>query len=470
MAFPSQLAAPTATTFATSVTSMAVSMPASVTAGNRLIAAVSVRNSGTWNTIPGGWVRRAQQLGGLSASQLTIFEKLAVGNEGGTTSIFVTSTGTTAVWQVMQISGAHPSAAIEVNTTSGDSVSVDPPSLTPSWGSADTLWIEVAGHAAASAAAFTAASSGYSGFQNNGTSSGGGAVSLASAYRQNAAASEDPGAITASGSNRYWATATIAVRPVPSGGGSGGVKVWDGTAFVVKPIKVYNGSTWVEKPVKVWNGSSWVTAGSGGGGIAPAKQLFSMVFSGTIKPSGIIDIPLTTGASNATTMSSGILREGNSIASNGSYYTLSLWGVETSTDFYTSSVTNGLIASTDRAMGPALSNSDGSKVICSLHTGNAGSSTITTFIGGVMTHRFTSTSATFRSSSSTDVMTLVPSVSGGVWTYTVYKNGTALAMSWTDTAGDFGAPGKYPSGMFRHTYSTGQYVSPGIRAYSAADI
>lgn len=39
---------------------------------------------------------------------------------------------------------------------------------------------------------------------------------------------------------------------------SGGkIKVWNGSAFVEKPVKVWNGSAFVEKPLKRYNGSSW---------------------------------------------------------------------------------------------------------------------------------------------------------------------------------------------------------------------
>lgn len=44
-----------------------------------------------------------------------------------------------------------------------------------------------------------------------------------------------------------------------SGGSSGQLKVWNGTAWSAKPVKVWNGSAWVTKPVKRWNGSAWVT-------------------------------------------------------------------------------------------------------------------------------------------------------------------------------------------------------------------
>lgn len=39
---------------------------------------------------------------------------------------------------------------------------------------------------------------------------------------------------------------------------TGKIKVWNGSAWVAKPLKVWNGSAWVTKPVKHWTGSAWV--------------------------------------------------------------------------------------------------------------------------------------------------------------------------------------------------------------------
>lgn len=41
------------------------------------------------------------------------------------------------------------------------------------------------------------------------------------------------------------------------GGATNGIKVWDGTAWVVKPVKVWNGSAWETKTLKRWDGSAW---------------------------------------------------------------------------------------------------------------------------------------------------------------------------------------------------------------------
>lgn len=40
---------------------------------------------------------------------------------------------------------------------------------------------------------------------------------------------------------------------------AGGLKVWNGTAWAIKPVKVWTGTAWVTKPVKRWTGSAWVT-------------------------------------------------------------------------------------------------------------------------------------------------------------------------------------------------------------------
>ena len=40
--------------------------------------------------------------------------------------------------------------------------------------------------------------------------------------------------------------------------GSGLIKVWNGSAWVEKPVKVWTGSAWVTKPLKRWTGSTWV--------------------------------------------------------------------------------------------------------------------------------------------------------------------------------------------------------------------
>lgn len=215
MAFP-VLASTTDTDFATSVTSMAVNMPATVNAGDLLIALVEVRNAGTWSTVPSGWnaISGLSQAGGGSVGKLDGFYKIADGSEDGSTATWIASTGTSAAWQVLRVTDWHGTTPPEAATASGDVTAANPPTFNPSgWDTEDTLWIAIAGHAAASTAAWSAAPSGYSGFAINGASSGGAAVCVANGYKESAAASEDPGTFTVSGSNRWWAAATLAIRP-----------------------------------------------------------------------------------------------------------------------------------------------------------------------------------------------------------------------------------------------------------------
>jgi hypothetical protein len=210
-AFPTA-AAPTITTISTSLTGMNVNMPSTVNAGDLLLAFVEVPNAGSW-TLPTDWVELGSQLGGGSVGELTVFYKIADGTEDSTTPTFTASTGSTASWQVIRVTDWHGTTPPEMATASGDVSAADPASLTPSWGSADTLWIAAAGHTAASNAAWSAGPSGYDGFTQSGASSGGSAVSLATAWETVASSTENPGAYTVSGSNRWWAAATVAVRP-----------------------------------------------------------------------------------------------------------------------------------------------------------------------------------------------------------------------------------------------------------------
>lgn len=218
MAFPTATA-PTATAFAASVTSMAITMPATVASGDLLLALTETRNAPTW-TKPLNWndISTIAQAGGGAVGKLSGFYKIADGTEAGTTPTWTASTTTTGEWQVIKVTGWHGTTPPEATTASGDATSANPPSLTPSWGADDDLWIAVAGNAATGdTTGFTVAPTNYTGLQSNGASSGGSTANIATATRQLNATSEDPGTFTPS-SNRFWTAATIAVRPVASGG------------------------------------------------------------------------------------------------------------------------------------------------------------------------------------------------------------------------------------------------------------
>lgn len=225
MAFPSA-GTPVSTAFSTSVTSMPVTMPATVDSGDLLLAFVHVRNAGTW-TKPSGWTEipkigggNLSQTGGGTVGKFDGFYKIADGTEDSTTPTWTASTGTTGQWQVIRVTSWHGTTPPEGTTASGDATNANPPSASPSWGSDDNLWLALAGNSATGeTTGFTAAPTDYGSLQSNGTSSGGSTCNLASATRQLAASSDDPGTFTPS-SNRFWAAATVAVRPAAAGGAS----------------------------------------------------------------------------------------------------------------------------------------------------------------------------------------------------------------------------------------------------------
>lgn len=202
MAFPS-IGTQVDTDFASTVTSMPVNLPASINSGDLVLAFAETRYATTW-TVPTDWVELDAQVGGSSVGELTVFYKIANGSEGSTAT-WTAGTANTGAWQTALITSWHGTTPPEITKSSGDyTTNPNPPSLTPSWGSDDTLWIEVAGNAA-TANLTTGASTNYSGYALNTASSGGAQVSVSSASRQTAATSEDPGEFANAGSisNRY---------------------------------------------------------------------------------------------------------------------------------------------------------------------------------------------------------------------------------------------------------------------------
>lgn len=214
MAFPSTTTA-TTTGFSTSVTSMPVNLPASISSGDLLIAIVEVRNSGTWSTIPTGWNQIFTPVAAGGVGDFTAFYKIATGSEGSTAT-WVASVGTTASWQTRKITSWHGTTPPEAITkNSGGSVSTNSfNALTPSWGADDTLWLATMG-TTASGTTITGAQTNYSDLVSNNVSSGGSQCNTGTSYRQLNASSETPGAFTTS-SDRWWVTAVIAVRPAAS--------------------------------------------------------------------------------------------------------------------------------------------------------------------------------------------------------------------------------------------------------------
>lgn len=146
---------------------------------------------------------------------------------------------------------SNPFDATAVSVTATVGTSIDPGAITPAHANACILVMVTS----------MVTSSGMVGSTGYSTLQGGPAgPAVWGQYKiLTAAAAENPGVWFTSGSGGDGIIATtMALRAAVSAGGQ--AKVWNGSAFVAKPVKVWSGSAWVTKPVKVRSaGGSWVT-------------------------------------------------------------------------------------------------------------------------------------------------------------------------------------------------------------------
>lgn len=205
MAFP-QTTDPTRHASTTNQANHDVPMPATVPAGALLIACISLDATNPFTVIPSGWTNL-----GSGAGIGHVFAKVADGSEGGTTPRWQTTSAlgwSSHVYLITDwfgsLSGVE--AAMD-NLATGDP---DPPSLTPSWGAADTLWIAYAGQQATETV-----SSGPTGYStpivDSDTSSAAKETSM-SCRRDLNAVSDNPSVFDTNVA-AAWRAFTIAIRP-----------------------------------------------------------------------------------------------------------------------------------------------------------------------------------------------------------------------------------------------------------------
>jgi len=215
MAFPSILSV--TDTVASGATDHVYNMPATVAANDLLILVHAGRWAGATGA-PSGWTQKWDTA--LVDGSFSCYVKKAAGSEGGSTVTLGTDDTDAAcgrVWRIAAASWSQDIADVQVGTTAtGLDTAPNPPSVTASWGSADNLYIAVAGYKAD----FTAIN-GYptsyttqSYFETQATDSGN-ETGLGSAYRNYASASDNPAAFSLSGSNN-WAANTIVIKPAAS--------------------------------------------------------------------------------------------------------------------------------------------------------------------------------------------------------------------------------------------------------------
>ncbi len=202
---------------ATADSTPTLTMPATVSADAVLIAcqAVDLAQTITWNTATFGTWTLLFQVAFTNEVNVECRAKLADGTEDSGTMDNTDSGAADTAWVVYSVIGWENDTVangVEAGTAAqANDASPDPPSLTPSWGNKDTLWITVMGWD------HTDTLTGYPYADNNVTATSGGAFPASVAFSSDelTGTSQNPGTYTLSGTDQ-WVANTIAVEPASS--------------------------------------------------------------------------------------------------------------------------------------------------------------------------------------------------------------------------------------------------------------
>lgn len=200
----------------TTTNSHPINLPTGITSGNLLLV-FAVFNGSPTVTDPSGWTVLAGQAIPTGGDILRIYAKIADGSEGATVTVTLSGNqrAHAASYRITGNRNGLTSSEIAVSApVDANTASPDPPNLTPSWGSAENLWI-AADLCASSAFTFSSYPTNYGLGQLNvqsGNNNNANAVTLAA--RLLTATSEDPGVFTTV-TARDRSVYTLAVRPAP---------------------------------------------------------------------------------------------------------------------------------------------------------------------------------------------------------------------------------------------------------------
>lgn len=202
---------------------------ASHTTGDRLLVSYVIDGgASTYSSHTAGWDILINETDTQGQITLMVFEKIAASaSETLTITLSATRTARAIARTITGSDTATAGSAQVANSSGSPSTTADPPSVTPAWGSADTLWVTFAAFDN-STRTLSSYPTNYSNTQleaGSGTSS---TPRLATAARELAATSEDPGAYTFSDVDQ-WVAATVAIKP--AGGGDVTAPVLTSAAF-----------------------------------------------------------------------------------------------------------------------------------------------------------------------------------------------------------------------------------------------
>jgi len=218
----------------TYTSSHTIDLPSGVESGDLLIIVFSGYGTLALHTVawpPAGWTSLADK-GGNSNHHLGIAYKVATGGEGSNVTV-TTSNNAFSAHNSFRISGYEGVPEISCDPATTGSANPNPPSLTPSWGYKNTLWIAGFGAEDHNLRTLDADPANYS---NELFIVGGNAGDSRYAYagtvrREYYAATENPGAFTMSGTVD-WYGFTVAVQgAIPTSGGY----ITKGNGFYIYP-------------------------------------------------------------------------------------------------------------------------------------------------------------------------------------------------------------------------------------------
>jgi hypothetical protein len=211
-------------------TTQVVALPSGLTSGDLLIIIVTVERDSTnaspvQITTPTDWtlITSCEAVGPTALGDddvvMRAFKKISDGTEGA--SVNVTSSSRRGSHNSYRITGHFDLTSVECATTNGSGTTdVDPPNLTPSWGSADNLWIAVASKERGLTAAPAAPTNFGTVLNASAGSTAEGNNTTASARRTTTASSQDPSAFVFANYGAIdWISATIAIRPAAASTG-----------------------------------------------------------------------------------------------------------------------------------------------------------------------------------------------------------------------------------------------------------
>ena len=221
-------------------------------------AAVSAQNNGTTNSLNITW---SASTFSLPSSQTYDISVSGTGYSYNTTVAYNTNVSSPANQVATGLSaGSTYTYTITIRGTqdgllkasgSGSGTTSSPPSYPPSW-TDTTLAPFVVGQAYSDGVSAT--NMNYGGSYS--VSSG----SLPSGISLNNSTGAVTGTPSSAADYSFTITATNSYNSINqsfSGTIAGGIRIWDGSAWLKRAVKVWDGSAWVPKTLKVWSGSSW---------------------------------------------------------------------------------------------------------------------------------------------------------------------------------------------------------------------